>query len=140
MARIGYMEGTDPEVLDKLALKGHELIPLGDESDGYAKNLFHVTRLDRIDIVITRFYKLRQLSGSYGISISLSEILNRCQEANTFVIVTAPGGVEGEIKKLFENKGIAERVNLVPHKSLYEEVVSSLKSQKSQRRVSKTGS
>lgn len=121
MARIGYIESTDLEVLDGLALQGQELIPLGDERDGYRKNLFQITRFDKIDIVLTRFYKLKQLARSYGASVSVADAFKRCQEAGTQVIVVSPVDSKELIEKELRDQGV-KGVELVQPERLLEKV------------------
>lgn len=121
MARVGYIEGTDLEVLDKLALQGKELVPLGKEKNGYSKNLFDITRFDKIDFVLTRFYRLKQLARSYGSSVTVADAFERCREAGTQVIVVAPSDSKDLIKAELSEKGVGE-VKLVSPEKLPEEI------------------
>lgn len=121
MAKIGYIEGTDLEVLDKLALQGQELVPLGKDKNGYRENLFEITRFDKIDIVLTRFYRLKQLARSYGASVSVADAFERCREAGTQIIVVAPSDSWALMKKELRDKGV-EEVKFVSREKLPEEI------------------
>jgi len=122
MSRIGYLKGTDLEALDQLALRGEELIPLGSDKNGYSKNLFDITRFDRIDLVLTRFFRLKQLAQRYGSSATVADALMRCQEAGVEVmIVTGPRSREST-KEIIETQGVEDNVKVVTTGEIVDEV------------------
>ncbi len=52
MATVGYLEGTDPRVLTKLAAKGIGTTPISNGFDSYGKYVNHLTSQDGISVVI----------------------------------------------------------------------------------------
>ena len=54
MSKIGYLEGADPELLDRLALRGHQLVPLSDGRDGNGKSLAFLSVFDGIDLLTVK--------------------------------------------------------------------------------------
>ena len=86
MALIGYMEGTDPNVLSKLVADRHETIPLGNGTDGHGKYIAHLTKRDGVSIVLAYLHKLTPVSGLPSMDVMLSG----CQIHNIPVLVIVP--------------------------------------------------
>lgn len=76
MAKIGYLEGTDPKILDLVATRDHQLLPLGDGGDNHGKDSALVSTFDAIDMIITHYYKLKPTSSLYYSSIG--DVLESC--------------------------------------------------------------
>lgn len=125
MSKIGYLEGTDPLVLDKLVLQGHKLISLGDDKDGYSRNLLHISRFDRIDLVLARFYKLKELIQSYGVPVSVADAFERCREAGTEIVVVASPGTKSLIREELRGWEVG-KIKVVPSEEVFERVVNLL--------------
>ncbi len=58
MATVGYLEGTDPLVLTKLAAKGIGTIPISNGFDNHGKYINHLTKQDDISVVIGYLHKV----------------------------------------------------------------------------------
>ncbi|MBD3285287.1 hypothetical protein GF359_02630 [candidate division WOR-3 bacterium] len=58
MKKIGYLEGTDPTLLTKLAIAGHGTLPLGNGWDNHGKYVNHLSKEDNIDAVVGYFHKV----------------------------------------------------------------------------------
>ncbi len=120
MKKIGYMDGTDPLLLSKLAAAGVETVPLGNGYDNAGRYLGYINPADGIDAVVGYFHKFLPLQGS---NICASDLLKPCAIHNIPVYVIAakedtenakkimgdcganvkfvdPGEVAGEIMKL----------------------------------------
>ena len=88
MSRIGYLEGTQTELLDRLAISGHQLLPLSDGWDGKGKNWAFLSEFDCLDMVVVHYYKLKSTSRLYY--SSFSEVLNKSRACGTDVVIIAP--------------------------------------------------
>jgi len=126
MARIGYLEGVEPEVLDRLALEGHEIVELGDGKDHHGKNLTHITKYDRIDLVVTHFFKLRHPSRLYGAPTSLVEGLKGCKKADVPLVVVVPQQEIGRIRKKLSEEGVEDLARLTIPEQVFPEIVTLL--------------
>ncbi|MFW6421900.1 MAG: hypothetical protein ACOCZX_03625 [Candidatus Bipolaricaulota bacterium] len=91
MATIGYLDGVDSKTLDRLAAMDHQLVPLGTGMDDHGKkSLANLTQFDFIDLVITHFYKIRELVDYSSIFDSYRDIFMVYEMASTPIIVVTP--------------------------------------------------
>lgn len=88
MALIGYMEGTDPNLLSRLCAQGHETLPLGNGSDGHGKYIAHLAPGDGVSAVIAYLHKLAPVSGMKHITID--DRLFACRMHNIPVVLVVP--------------------------------------------------
>lgn len=58
MANVGYLEGTDPLVLARLAAEGVGTVPLGNGFDNHGKYINHLVPDDHIAVVIGYLHKV----------------------------------------------------------------------------------
>ena len=58
MATIGYLEGTDPLVLSRLAVKGIGTLPLSNGFDNHGKFINTITEHDQISLVVGYLHKI----------------------------------------------------------------------------------
>lgn len=126
MARIGYLEGTDPKILDLVAVRDHQLLPLGDGRDNHGKNLVLVSAFDAIDMIITHYYKLKRISSLYYSYSSIGDVLKSCQNSDTQVVLIVPVETTNKVRRELEEEGVKDGVKLVPTDKLSEEVITLL--------------
>ncbi len=88
MALIGYMEGTDPDLLSSLCAQGHDTAPLGNGTDGHGKYIAHVTNSDGFDVVVAYLHKLVSVSGMEHVTID--DRLFACRRHDIPVILVVP--------------------------------------------------
>lgn len=119
MALIGYMEGTDPNLLSTLCAQGHETLPLGNGSDGHGKYIAHLTATDDISVVIAYLHKLAPVSGMEHISID--DRLFACRMHNIPVLLVVPEEYKEQARSKLEET--EEYVELVSPKELKHEVM-----------------
>ena len=87
MTKIGYMDGTDPLLLSKLAAAGVETAPLGNGYDNAGRYLGYINPADGIDAVVGYFHKFLPLEGS---NVCASDLLKPCAIHGTPVFVIIP--------------------------------------------------
>lgn len=73
---IGYLEGTDPLLLTRLAVKGVETFPLSNGVDQHGKNITLITSADSLSLVIGYLHKILPVS---GIALAPEDLLRACE-------------------------------------------------------------
>lgn len=101
MATIGYLEGTDPELLTTLNVDGHDTLPLGNGTDSHGKFLARLTEKDGVDIVVTYFHKLKPIEGEPP----MDRMLSGCRMNDISIIVLLPDDVHEEVQTLLGEAG-----------------------------------
>jgi hypothetical protein len=73
---VGYLEGTDPLLLTRLAVKGVETFPLSNGVDQHGKNMTLITSADGFSLVIGYLHKILPVS---GIALAPEYLLRACE-------------------------------------------------------------
>lgn len=118
MAIVGYLEGTDPLVLTKLAAKGIGTIPLSNGFDNHGKYINHLTNEDNVSVVIGYLHKVMPTS---VMTLTPRDLLFACLTHEIPVLLIAEKSDHEEVKRLLGD--IADRVRLVVPGGLYEAVL-----------------
>jgi len=119
MGIVGYLEGTDPILLTKLASRGIETLPLSNGADGHGKYIAHITRADNISLVIGYLHKLMPIKGMH---LRVGDMLFACKTHNIPVLVVVPKEYQEEAKRQLGD--VADYVMLADPKELSEKVFS----------------
>jgi hypothetical protein len=87
MATVGYLEGTDPLVLTRLAARGVGTLPLSNGFDNHGKFITSVSGRDGIDVVVGYLHKLTrtQKQGFYP-----RDLLQGCLDCGITVVILVP--------------------------------------------------
>ena len=102
MKIVGYMEGTNPEVMTNLLLDGYETIPLSNGWDNHGKYIAHLNRNDNIAMIVGYLHKFLPVSKEYSIGDMLSSI----KVYKIPVVFVVPKAKQAKAKKLLSSKGI----------------------------------
>jgi hypothetical protein len=102
MKKIGYMDGTDPLLLSKLAAAGAETVPLGNGYDNAGRYIGYLNPSDGIDAVVGYFHKFLPLEGA---NICASDLLKPCQIHNVPVYVIVAKEDQANAKKIMGDCG-----------------------------------
>ncbi len=121
MEAVGYLEGTDPVLLTKLAAQGIDTVPLSNGADNHGKYIVHLTAEDNISLVIGYLHKFMP---SRERNISADDLLFSCMIHNIPVMVIAP--TEDHERASAQLGPIAQHVILVDPADLPEKVFSSV--------------
>jgi len=115
--KIGYLEGTDPDLLAKLVLDGHGTLPLGNGWDNHGKYINHLTPQDKVNAVVGYLHKIFPPDG--GAEGPL-DILAACrnQKIPVYLIVVR---AKHEAAKAYLKK-VGEGVILVDPSDVYDEL------------------
>jgi hypothetical protein len=102
MKIIGYMEGTDPQVLTQLLLEGYETYPLSNVFDNHGKNITLVTTEDHISLVIGYLHKFIPVAPQF----SMTDILSSVKVYKIPIIFVVPEEIQDKAAKLVAGMGI----------------------------------
>ena len=132
MATIGYLEGTDPIVLTRLAARGIGTLPLSNGTDNHGKFVAAIRPRDEIDVVVGYLHKILRTKhqGFYA-----KDLVQSCAQCAIPVLIVVP-----EADQLVAQTALGEAaalVTLVDGELLYAEIVRILGlSQNNESRVS----
>jgi hypothetical protein len=121
MATVGYMGGTDPLVLTRLAASGVGTLPLSNGVDNHGKFITSVSGRDGIDLIVAYLHKLArtQRQGFYP-----RDLLQPCLDLGVTVIVVA---LEADWAPARQILGpVSEAVKLVDPGQLYDSIAQEL--------------
>lgn len=102
MKIIGYMEGTDPQVLTQLLLLGYETYPLSNVFDNHGKNITLVTTEDHISLVVGYLHKFIPVAPQF----SMTDILSSIKVYKIPIIFIVPKEIQDNADKLVAEMGI----------------------------------
>ena len=102
MKIIGYMEGTDSQVLTQLMLEGYETYPLSNVFDYHGKNITLLTTEDHISLVVGYLHKFIPIAPQF----SLTDILSSVKVYKIPIIIIVPKEIQDEADKMVAEMGI----------------------------------
>ncbi len=122
MSRIvGYLEGTDPRLLNNLVAKGVGTMPLSNGFDSHGKQVGYLTKQDGIDLVVGYFYKVMPPK---DMPLTLKDILFSCVTYKIPVLLIVSEELHIDANEIAG--GIPEGVRLVPQEKIVGEVMKTL--------------
>lgn len=107
MKIVGYMEGTNPDVLTHLLLEGYETIPLSNGFDNHGKYIMHLTTEDHISLIVGYLHKFIPISPRY----SLTDILSSVKVYKIPVIFIVPKEMQNKADRIIADKGLNYRLS-----------------------------
>ncbi len=118
MATIGYLEGTDPVVLTRLAAKGVGTLPLSNGFDTHGKYVVHLTPQDGVSVIVGYLHKVLPVN---GVNVTPRDLLFACVTHEIPVLLI--------VEKQFHDSArgrlgeVCDRVKLVDPADLYEAIL-----------------
>ena len=101
MARVGYLEGTDPIILTTLAAEGVETLPVANTWDHHGKYINHLTE-GEVNVVIGYLHKVipaQPLRPSL-VSVMLNDMFSACKAHNIPVLLIVPSTLHNKAKQI----------------------------------------
>ncbi|KPL18824.1 MAG: hypothetical protein AMJ92_06270 [candidate division Zixibacteria bacterium SM23_81] len=71
---VGYLEGTDGQLLTNLVVEGVDTLPLSNGWDGHGKTLGHITPSDNISLIVGYLHKVFHR----GQDVTAKDVLYNC--------------------------------------------------------------
>jgi hypothetical protein len=118
MATVGYLEGTDPVVLTRLAAKGVGTLPLSNGVDTHGKYVVHLTLQDGVSIVVGYLHKVLPAN---GIRTTPRSVLSACLTNEIPVVLIVEKAFHDSARDRLGD--VADRVRLVDPADLYEAIL-----------------
>ncbi len=103
MKIIGYMEGTNSELLTDLLLEGLDTLPLSNGWDNHGKYIAHINRADNISMVVGYLHKFLTISKDFGKSDDILSALKAYRIPTVFIV---PKNRQDKAIKLLKGKGV----------------------------------
>jgi hypothetical protein len=122
MATIGYLEGTDPLVLTRLAARGVGTLPLGNGVDNHGKFVTTISERDRIDLVVGYLHKVMRTERQ---GFFTRDLLQSCIGYSIPVLIIVPEVDQSIARQVLGP--VSESIRLVDPNALYDEIVRVLK-------------
>jgi len=117
MPTVGYLEGTDPLVLTRLAIKGIGTYPLSNGFDMHGKSINLLRREDGISLLVGYLHKVMPTP---GLTLTMHDLLYACLTYGIPVLLIADEADHEEARKHLEQFG--DHVRLVDPAKLYETI------------------
>jgi len=114
MATVGYLEGTDPLLLTRLAVQGIGTLPLSNGFDLHGKYINHLTRQDGVSVVVGYLHKVLPTP---GMTITPHDLLFACMTHGIPVLLVAEKAAHEQACRLLGEA--AGYVRLVDPAELY---------------------
>ena len=106
MKIIGYMLGTDPEVLTQLLLEGYETLPLSNRYDNHGKYITHLTTEDHISLIVGYLHKFLPLASQ----LSMADLLKSARVNRIPLVFVVPKELHDKADILIADKGIDHKL------------------------------
>ncbi len=102
MKIVGYMEGTNPEILTQLLLEGYETIPLSNGFDNHGKLITNITTQDHISLIVGHLHKFIPVSPTY----TMTDILSSVRLHKIPAVFVVPTSTREKADKMLKDKGV----------------------------------
>ncbi len=119
MATIGYMEGTDPLVLTRLAVRGVGTLPVSNGADNHGKFITTISERDEIDLVVGYLHKIMRTQRQGFLT---EDLLQSCLDCRIPVLIVVPEAEQGAARQVLGS--VSESIILVDPGALYDEIAS----------------
>lgn len=114
---VGYLEGTDPTLLNHLVARGVGTLPLSNGFDNHGKQVSYLTKQDNIDLIVGWFHKVMPPK---DMTIAMKDILFSCTTYKIPVVLIASEEIHSHIDEIAG--GVPDGITLVPPEKVIEEV------------------
>ncbi len=118
MATVGYLEGVDPLVLTRLAVRGVGTLPVSNGFDNHGKFITSISKRDEIDVIVGYLHKIMrtQRQGFFP-----QDLLRSCLDCHIPILILVPKADQLAARQALGQ--IGEAVTLVDPARLYEEIL-----------------
>jgi len=121
MKVIGYLEGTDPQVLTSIVVEGYETLPLSNGWDNHGKHLTLLNPSDSVSVVVGNLHKFVRLEDKSIFSAMLATV----KAYEIPVIFVCPGDKHEKAKSLINDDNL--KFKLVDPADLRDAILAELK-------------
>lgn len=117
MTTVGYLGGTDPLVLTRLAARGVGTLPVSNGIDNHGKFITNISERDEIDVIVGHLHKITrtQRQGFYP-----RDLLQSSLDSGIPVLIVVPAVDQPAAREVLGQLG--QEVVLVDPGRLYAEI------------------
>ena len=121
MATVGYLEGTDPLVLTRLAARGVGTLPLSNGFDNHGKFITSVSGRDGLDIVVGYLHKFTRTQRQ---GFRPRDLLQPCFDCGITVMVVVPRDDQALARQALGP--VSDAVRLVDPEQIFDSIAQEL--------------
>jgi hypothetical protein len=121
MATVGYMEGVDPLVLTRLAVRGVGTWPVSNGVDNHGKFITRISERDEIDVIVGYLHKIMRTPRQ---GFFPRDLLQPCLDLGIPVLIVVPEADQMAARQALGQ--IGEEVSLVDPARMYSEIAAAL--------------
>lgn len=121
MATVGYLQGVDPLLLTRFAVRGIGTLPISNGFDNHGKFINAITERDGIDLIVGHLHKVLRTQRQ---GFLVEDILQACLDCDIPVLVIVPQADHVAAQSLLGK--IGDCVDLVAPDQVYQECMSRL--------------
>ena len=118
MKTVGYLKGTDPEVLTKLECMGYRTLPIGNDIDNHGKNIAFISIADKVDLIVGHLHKI---SSPPTATKSLREFLTPGLIHRIPILLLVPKETLADAKKIVAEMTTSTSIKVIDEKNLLHE-------------------
>jgi hypothetical protein len=117
MPTVGYLDGVDPLMLTRLAVRGVGTLPVSNGFDNHGKFINAITERDAIDLVVGHLHKLLRTQRQ---GFLVEDLLDSCYSCQIPILVIAPREDHDRARQLLGRAN--DRLILVGPDEAYSEI------------------
>jgi hypothetical protein len=121
MPTLGYLDGVDPLMLTRLAVRGVGTLPVSNGFDNHGKFINAITERDAIDLIVGHLHKLLRTQRQ---GFLVEDLLDSCYNCQIPILVIVPQEEHDRARQLLGQAN--ERLTLVDPGQVYRQVVQHL--------------
>jgi hypothetical protein len=122
MPTVGYLDGVDPLMLTRLAIRGVGTLPVSNGFDNHGKFINAITERDAVDVVVGHLHKLLRTRRQ---GFLVEDLLDSCYSCGVSVLVIAPREDHDRARELLGPAN--DRLLLIGPGEAYDEIVRELR-------------
>jgi hypothetical protein len=120
MKTVGYMEGTESELLTRLTVAGHDTLPLSNGWDNHGREVGLLTPHDDVALIVGYLHKFLRITDERLTESMLSSV----KIYKIPVVFIAPKDIQNQAEGFISNLGI--KYSFVEPSEAYKAVIDAL--------------
>ncbi len=98
--KIGYFDGTDPDLLTALICDGYDTVPIANGLDNHGQHARLINDQNRYDLLLTPLYKIYAPEDADADTVTYQDVFRICRTYSIPLIVTVPTPLASRARQL----------------------------------------
>ena len=98
--RIGYFDGTDPDLLSALICAGYDTIPISNGLDNHGQHARLINDHNRYDLLLAPLYKIYAPEDHDADTVTYQDVFRICRTYSIPLIVNVPRALDTRAREL----------------------------------------